>query len=142
MGFGDGDVVGPSVGANDGDDVGDWLGEAVGAGVSHVPSPRHTPLVQSRGPWPSSHFFPGLHFAHSPPPQSTDVSSPFLMSSMHVLGVGLAVGANVGDVDGAGVGDCDGLALGDPVGASVGLALGLAVVGACVGASVLSQQPR
>ena len=90
-----GAVVGDSVGAGD--------GVSVGAGVSQVPSPLHTPLVQSRGPCPILHFFPARHGGHAPPPQSTDVSRPFLMSSMHVAGVG----ERVGEFDGERVGEVD-----------------------------------
>ena len=61
---------------------------------------------------------------------------------MHVIGVGLVVGASVGDSDGTSVGARDGLALGATVGDVVGLSLGAAVVGERVGASVLSQQER
>ena len=53
--------------------VGEVDGNAVGAGVLHVPSSLlHTPLVQSRGP--SSHFLPGWHGGHTPPPQFRSVS--------------------------------------------------------------------
>ena len=149
VGSGDGNDVGPPVGASEGENVGDNDGDAVGAGVSHMPSSLHRPLVQSRSPSPTTHLSPGLHAWHSPPPQSTDVSFAFRMPSRHVAGVGLSVGANVGDADGTSVGDLDGLALGTGVGDRDGLALGASVgdvvglaLGTSVGAAVLPQQPR
>lgn len=108
--------------------LGENVGDGVGFAVSHVlSSSLQMPLSQSV---PLPHFFPARHGGHSRPPQSTDVSSPFLMSSMHVNGVGLAVGDKVGDE------------VGDEDGDNVGKPLGAAVVGAAVGASVLSQQSR
>jgi len=77
-------------------------------GVSQVPSALQMRLAQSLGP--SSQVFPGRHGGHWPPPQSTDVSRPFLMSSKHVAAVGRSVGAKVGDAlglkVGSGVGSC------------------------------------
>ena len=93
-GLGDGPAVGPALGLCDGD--------AEGAGVAHVPSSLHRPLAQSRGPSPISHFSPGGHGGHAPPPQSTDVSRPFSISSRHEAGVGESEGD--GD-DGISVGD-------------------------------------
>ena len=55
--------------------VGEVDGNAVGAGVLHVPSSLlHTPLVQSRGP--SAHCLPAPQRGQSLlPPQSTSASS-------------------------------------------------------------------
>jgi hypothetical protein len=46
------------------------------------------------------HFFPARQGGQSPPPQSTDVSLSFKMSSKHVAGVGDAEGDAVGETDG------------------------------------------
>ena len=127
-GLGDGARVGAFVvGAPDGDGVGDALGRAVvgvlevGAGLGELDGAmlgawvashrlgvvsRQSPLVQSLSPF--LHCLPPRHFGHIPPPQSTDVSSPFLRSSLHVAFVGPNVGLGV-----------EGLGLGAAVGASV-----------------------
>ena len=100
LGLVEGPALGPALGDHDGD--------AVGRCVSHVPSSLHRPLTQSRGP--STHFLPAQHGAQSPPPQSTDVSRPFRMSSSHVATLGLTVGPadglELGLVLGSDVGSC------------------------------------
>ena len=48
------------------------------------------------------------HGGHSGPPQSTSVSSPFVIPSPHVAGVGDCVGDSVGDSVGDAVGDAVG----------------------------------
>ena len=87
VGNAEGEPVGLAVGRDDGESVGASDGDGVGAEVSHVfVSALHRPLTQSRAPfW---HFWPGLHFGHSPPPQSVCVSRPFKTLSPHVVGVG------------------------------------------------------
>jgi hypothetical protein len=75
----EGELLGLPVGANVGDVDGATVGDVVGRSVLHVPSALQSPLSQSRGP--SVHFFPARHGRQAPPPQSTDVSSPFRMSS-------------------------------------------------------------
>ena len=113
VGPGDGASVGAFVGSRDGDALGPTVGDIVGAGVSHRSSPSsdstQLSLVQSA---PTKHRLPGRHGGHALPPQSTDVSSSPFTSSTHVAGVGLSVGAELGDRDGLSVGLVDGRALG------------------------------
>jgi hypothetical protein len=63
------------------------------------------------------HFFPTTQELHAAPPQSSSVSAPLKMPSMHVCAVGWGVGALVGVA----------------VGETLGAAVGSAVVGALVG---------
>ena len=86
-----------------------------------------------------------LHGSHSPPPQSSSVSKPLRMPSLHPAdegdlegdidgdidgeNEGLSEGENVGDRDGLQLGESDGSKLGDRLGESDGESLGLKVGG-------------
>ena len=125
-----GDKLGASLGLADGSSVGAFVGlvdgELLGRAVLHSPK-VHTSLVQS----PSTRQLrPTSQRGHTRPPQSIDVSSPLSTISVH--------DAAEGDPVGLVVGDSLGIQLGDPEGARDGAA----VVGAVLGASVLSQHGR
>jgi hypothetical protein len=52
-----------------------------------------TSLVQSESPWQD---LPGTHLGHAPPPQSTSVSKPFSIASVHVAETGGLMGVDTG----------------------------------------------
>jgi hypothetical protein len=70
------------------------------------------------------HVPPVEHDGQNGPPQSTSVSSKFIMSSMHAMLVGKTVGATVGYAEGSGVGDSVGVGVGDVVGWAEGTLVG------------------
>jgi hypothetical protein len=115
-----GNFVGLSVGIELGALEGLAVGVRVGRAVLHL-RPVHTLLSQSR---PKKQLLPWLQPWHSLPPQSTSVSNPFLMPSLHVNGVGVRVGAEVGDC----VGNCVGCSVGDSDGAGDGTKVGAGVL--------------
>jgi hypothetical protein len=92
VGADDGTAVGASVGNDDGTAVGAAVGAAVGSGVQINPTQELD--WQSL---PASHFSPVEHLSgHVMPPQSTSVSKPFCVPSVHGSTVGMLVGASVG----------------------------------------------
>ena len=96
------------------------VGATVGLKVTHVPT-LHSPWKQSAS---MIHVPPVEHDGQNGPPQSTSVSSKFIMSSMHAMLVGKTVGATVGYAEGSGVGDSVGVGVGDVVGWAEGTLVG------------------
>ena len=111
--------VGLVVGLIEGLSVGLVVGEDVGASTEQVLSERQPPDRQSSF---VEQVSPAEQPGQSAPPQSTSVSAPFSLLSVHELAVGETVGLVVGvDVVGVAVGPFVGL---EDVGLVVGLAVG------------------
>ena len=127
VGAAEGTAVGIADGSNDGDSdgagggyvVGNTVGDIVGFAVV-VPvgeNVTHTFAAQlpRRQSASITHDSPISHPWHKSPPQSTSVSFPFFIPSMHSAAVGPAVGIAVGWKDGTGVGTSVGNAVGSTV---------------------------